>query len=80
MKNDNETLKDRQSLEEIQVLSQKQPFNDVIDHFNKIEGNTPRASNAKLNSLPKPIKYTGYFIIFFFLIAFLLTLIMNSID
>ncbi|MEH7613542.1 MULTISPECIES: amino acid transporter [Bacillaceae] len=80
MQKDEESLKETQSLEEIQVLSERQPFNDVIDHFNKIEGNTPRASNAKLNSLPKPIKYLGYFIIFFFLIAFLLTIVMNIID
>ena len=34
-----------------------EPFNDVIDHFNKIEGNAGKPSNADLGKLPKPLKY-----------------------
>lgn len=59
------------------MKEKKEPFNDVIDHFNKIEGNATDPSNAKLKKLPKPIRYIGYFIIFFFITAFLLILILN---
>jgi hypothetical protein len=52
------------------------PFNDVIDHFNKIEGN-PNLANVELRKLPKPIKYIGYFIIAFFSISFLLIIILK---
>jgi hypothetical protein len=38
------------------------PFNDVIDHMNKIEGNGANLANADMDSMPKPLKYFGYFI------------------
>ncbi|WP_394234223.1 hypothetical protein [Niallia oryzisoli] len=56
------------------------PFNDVIDHFNKIEGNAGKPSNADLGKLPKPFKYFGYFVIGFFVVAILLSVILNIIN
>lgn len=56
------------------------PFNDVIDHFNKIEGNATNPENAKLRKLPKPLKYFGYFMIVFFSLSFLLMIILNLIN
>ena len=53
------------------------PFNDVIDHFNKIEGNAPSPTNTKLRKLPKPIKLFGYFIIAFFSLSFVFLIILN---
>lgn len=57
-----------------------EPFNDVIDHFNKIEGNAGKPSNANLGKLPKPLKYFGYFVIGFFVVAILLSVILNIIN
>ena len=54
-----------------------EPFNDVIDHFNKIEGNAGRPSNADLEKLPKPLKYFGYSIIAFFSISIMILVILN---
>ena len=54
-----------------------EPFNDVIDHFNKIEGNAGKPSNADLGKLPKPLKYFGYFIIAFFSITIIILVILN---
>lgn len=51
---------------------EKKPFNDVIEHFNKIEGN---AAMGDLKKLPKPLKYLVYFIIIFISIAILLAII-----
>ncbi|WP_040203362.1 hypothetical protein [Neobacillus jeddahensis] len=59
---------------------ENKPFNDVVDHFNKIEGNATSPRNAKLNKLPKPIKYVGYFIIGFISISIVLTIILNLLD
>lgn len=36
------------------------PFNDVIDHFNKVEGN-PMNHKTKMSRLPKGIRLIGYF-------------------
>ena len=55
-------------------------FNDVIDHFNKIEGNASDPKNAKLNRLPKPLKYFGYFIIAFISLSILLMIILNLLN
>ena len=54
-----------------------EPFNDVIDHFNTIEGNAGKPSNADLGKLPKPLKYFGYFIIAFFSITIIILVILN---
>lgn len=57
-----------------------EPFNDVIDHFNKIEGNAGKPSNADLGQLPKPLKYFGYFIIGFFSITIFLLILLNLLN
>lgn len=59
------------------MKEENKPFNDVIDHFNKIEGNATNPTNAKLKKLPKPLKYFGYFMIGFFSISILLIIILN---
>lgn len=59
---------------------EKKSFNDVIDHLHKIEGNVTAPTDAKLKNMPKPIKYIGYFIIFFFVITFLLIFILNLVQ
>lgn len=56
---------------------EKKPFNDVIDHFNKIEGN---ATNGSTKKLPKPLKYIKFLIIIFFLVTILLTIVLNIIN
>ena len=52
------------------------PFNDAIDHFNKIEGN-PMSSGTKMNQLPKGIRWIGYFIFVCILLIALGALIGN---
>lgn len=59
---------------------EKKPFNDVIDHLNKIEGNATNSSNAKLKNLPGPLKFFGYFVIGFFSITILFIIIANFLD
>lgn len=60
---------------------ENKPFNDVIDHFNKIEGNAVNVdSKDSINKLPKPIKYLRYFMIGFILLSILLTIILNLIN
>ncbi|WP_102691904.1 amino acid transporter [Rummeliibacillus pycnus] len=51
---------------------EKKPFNDVIDHLNKIEGNP---TNGDFKKLPKPLKYIGYVMIVLLLIPILLTIV-----
>jgi hypothetical protein len=53
------------------------PFNDAIDHLNKIEGNVANLAKADLNKLPRPLKYFGYFMAAFFSISILLIIILN---
>lgn len=57
----------------------KKPFNDVIDHMNKIEGNNSNLGNVDLKKLPSPLKYFGYFVVGFFFISILLIIILNII-
>jgi hypothetical protein len=56
------------------------PFNDAIDHMNKIEGNVANLAKADLNKLPRPLKYFGYFMADFFSISILLIIILNLFD
>ncbi|WML39577.1 hypothetical protein RCG19_20760 [Neobacillus sp. OS1-2] len=42
------------------MKDENKSFNDVIDHFNEIEGNAGNPANTKINNLPKPLKYFGY--------------------
>ena len=59
------------------MKEENKPFNDVIDHMNKIEGNSAHVSKATVKMLPKPLKYLGYFIAGFFSISILLMIILN---
>ena len=60
------------------MQEENKPFNDVIDHFNKIEGNVSNVFRKDtVKKLPKPIKYVGYFIAGFLSISFLLIIILS---
>ena len=59
------------------MTEENKPFNDVIDHSNKITGNATNPANAKLSQLPKPIKFIGYFIIGFITITTLFSIILT---
>ena len=37
--------------------NQTKPFNNVVDHFNKVEGNASNIGKADTKRLPKPLKY-----------------------
>ncbi|MEH7074582.1 amino acid transporter [Neobacillus drentensis] len=56
---------------------ENKPFNDVIDHFNKITGNATNPANAKISKLPKPLKFIGFFMIAFFSVAFILIMLLS---
>lgn len=58
---------------------EKKPFNDAIDHFNKVEGNMAFGKND-LKRLPRPLRFIGYIIIGFLSISFLLMIIFNFLD
>jgi hypothetical protein len=62
------------------MKEEDKPFNDVIDHFNRIEGNAGNPKNAKLNRLPKPLRYFGYFMIGFISLSILLMIILNILS
>jgi hypothetical protein len=62
------------------MKEEDKPFNDAIDHFNKIEGNATNPKNADLNKLPKPLKYIGYFMIAFFSISLILIIILSLLN
>lgn len=59
---------------------ENKPFNDVIDHFNKIEGNATNLSNAKFSKLPKLLKFIEYFLIAFFSVSFILIIILSLLN
>ncbi|WP_228547477.1 hypothetical protein [Filobacillus milosensis] len=44
------------------------PFNDVVDHFQKVEGMPTKP--ARMNHLPLPIRIIGYFFIGCFILTF----------
>ncbi|MFB3167659.1 amino acid transporter [Neobacillus sp. 179-C4.2 HS] len=56
---------------------ENKPFNDAIDHFNKIEGNAANLAKTDLRKLPKLLKFFGYFMIGFFSISILLIILLN---
>lgn len=62
------------------MKEENKPFNDVIDHFNKVEGNASNHANTDINKLPKPLKYFGYFMIGFISLSILLMIILNLIN
>lgn len=57
-------------------MTERKPINDAMDHLNRIEG---YPTNVNLKSLPKPIRYFGYFFLSFFAIFFLAFLILSII-
>jgi hypothetical protein len=75
VKNVENMLKSRKGV--VLVDDEKKPFNDYLDHLNKIEGNVP---NGSLKGLPKGLRYIGFFAIGFFLLTFLLILILNILN
>ncbi|MBM7702995.1 amino acid transporter [Metabacillus iocasae] len=52
-------------------MSNRKPINDVMKHLNKLEG---YPTNVELKTLPKPLRYFGYFFISFFALAALIIL------
>lgn len=62
------------------MKEENKPFNDVIDHINKIEGNTSNVSKDAVKKLPKPLKYLGYFMAGFLSISILLMIILNLLN
>jgi len=56
------------------------PFNDVIEHLEKIEGFPTSPAKVKLKSLPKPIRVFGYIVIAFLSISFLLIILLNILN
>lgn len=59
------------------MKDENKPFNDVIDHFNKIEGNAANLAQTDMKTLPKPLKFFGYFMIGFISLSILLIIILN---
>ncbi|MEY2195601.1 amino acid transporter [Neobacillus sp. BF23-41] len=59
------------------MKEENKPFNNVIDHINKIEGNAANVSKGAVKKLPKPLKYFGNFIAGFLSISILLIIILN---
>jgi hypothetical protein len=59
---------------------ENKPFNDVIDHFNKIEGNAADLAKTDIRKLPKPLKYLGYFMISSISLSILLIIILNLLN
>ncbi|MCO7128027.1 amino acid transporter [Sporolactobacillus shoreicorticis] len=57
---------------------EKKPFNDVIDHMDKIEGS--RLEKIEMKTLPKPIRVLGYFLLTFVVVSTLLTVILSLIN
>jgi hypothetical protein len=45
------------------------PFNDVVDHFNKIKGNASEVIKTDLIKLPRPIRYDCLLLYCFFVNA-----------
>lgn len=56
---------------------ENKPFNDVVDHMQKIEGNSTPATTTDLKKLPKPVRYIAFFTISFLAISALLLIILN---
>ncbi|MED4224602.1 hypothetical protein [Neobacillus cucumis] len=58
----------------------QKPFNDVIDHFNKVEGNASNLGKASLKKYPRGLKFFGFFIVVFFSITIILMIILNLLN
>ncbi|MBM6619450.1 hypothetical protein [Bacillus suaedaesalsae] len=57
-------------------MSDRKPINDAMDHMNGIEG---YPTNVDLKSLPKPLRYFGYFFISFFVLFFITFFVLSMI-
>ncbi|MCM3570627.1 hypothetical protein [Neobacillus mesonae] len=62
------------------MKDENKPFNDVIDHFNKIEGNAANLAKTNIKKLSKPLKYFGYFTIGSISLSILLIIILNLLN
>lgn len=62
------------------MKDENKPFNDVINHFNKIEGNAANLSKTDIKKLPKPLNYIRYFMIGFIAFSILLMIILNLLN
>lgn len=56
------------------IMSDKKPINDAMEHMSKIEG---IPTDVNLKKLPKPLRYLGYFMIGFFTLSILFIIIAN---
>lgn len=63
------------------VERENEPLNDVVDLFNKIEGNVSNVVRRdNLKKLPKPLKYIGYFMASFLSISILLIILLSILN
>lgn len=56
----------------------KPPFNDVMDHFDKVDGGRPEKIEPK--TLPRPIRFIGYFVIGWIVIMTVFGIIISFIN
>jgi hypothetical protein len=59
------------------MREEEKPFNDVIDHYHKVEGNASKIYKTDFKKLPKPIRFIGYLIVFGLSLSFLFMIILN---
>ena len=59
---------------------ENKPINEVIDHFNKIEGNAAKLAKTNFKTLPRALKFFGYFLIGFLIISIVLLIILNLLN
>ncbi|MFC5529767.1 hypothetical protein [Cohnella yongneupensis] len=66
-------MKDAREDDEKAVINETKPFNDVTEHYQNIMGmpNKP----ADLSSMPKAVRWFGYFFIGMAVVCFLLMVI-----
>nr|WP_295973487.1 amino acid transporter [uncultured Bacillus sp.] len=56
---------------------EKKPFNDVIKHYNTIEGNHTPGTTHDPDKLPKPIRFIGYWVITIMVLSVLTVLVLT---
>jgi len=59
------------------IMSDKKPINDAMEHLCNIEG---YPTDVDYKTLPKPLKYFGYFFTGFFAISILFILIAKLLN
>lgn len=62
------------------MKDENKSVNDVIDHFNKIEGNAANLAQTDIRKLPKPLKFFGYIMLGFISLSILLIIIFNLLN